>query len=193
MKVHPRTTTFKNSYEDKNSYEELFRKSREASRRKESEDQMEFEMVIQDPTEMKKLARKLLENFTPPVVFILIGDLGAGKTTLVKACAEELGTEARSPSFSIMNEYRTSHPLIKKIIHMDLYRLNGTEDVELLDPDYEIEENTIVFVEWGEKLPSDVFEGIKKVVCRIERLKSENAESNTGDVPEPRRIICESI
>ncbi len=143
---------------------------------------MKLSFTAKTARDMKVVAGELLRKFTPPVVFILSGELGAGKTTLVKAYAEEVGAKARSPSFSIINEYPTKHPVVKKIIHIDLYRLKSANEIELLDPDYEVDESTVIFVEWGEKLPGDIFEGLPRVKCKIEVLENSS-----------RRITCESI
>lgn len=64
-------------------------------------------------------------------VITLTGDLGAGKTTFAKGVAEYLGVrkEIVSPTFTIMNVYDTAHPTIKKLVHIDTYRLKSLDEL----------------------------------------------------------------
>jgi len=92
----------------------------------------------------------------PPRLVILRGDLGAGKTTLVKGIAAALGAadpeEVTSPTFTLVHEYEG--PKVK-VYHLDLYRLETERDLATLGLDEMIAEpNALVLVEWGEKFPS---------------------------------------
>jgi len=85
-------------------------------------------------------------------IFLFYGDMGAGKTTLIKALCERLGTteNVTSPTFSIVNEYiGSSH----KIYHFDFYRLKNQS--EALDMGYEeyFYSDAYCFIEWPEKIP----------------------------------------
>jgi tRNA threonylcarbamoyladenosine biosynthesis protein TsaE len=97
----------------------------------------------------------------PPKFLILRGDLGAGKTTLVKGIAEELDAadadEVTSPTFTLIHEYegsRENRPV--KLYHIDLYRIEGERQLETLGLDDLSGPDTIVLVEWGEKFPAVV-------------------------------------
>jgi len=84
----------------------------------------------------------------------LSGDLGSGKTTLTQHIAVELGIDESitSPTFVIQKEYQVSeHPWIKKMIHIDAYRLEGKEDLEYLGWN-EIIQNpeNLIIIEWPE-------------------------------------------
>jgi len=85
-------------------------------------------------------------------IFLFYGDMGAGKTTLIKSLCEGLGvTEAvTSPTFSIVNEYIGAN---KKIYHFDFYRLKN--QTEALDMGYEeyFYSDAYCFIEWPEKIP----------------------------------------
>ena len=83
-------------------------------------------------------------------VVVLSGPLGAGKTRLVAGVARGLGCAARvrSPSFTLINEYRGRI----RLVHLDLYRLE-TDDADGLGLDEQLERGAIV-AEWGEKLPA---------------------------------------
>ena len=104
---------------------------------------------------------QLVDRLTPPILLILTGTLGAGKTTLVKGIAEALHAadpdEVTSPTFTLIHEYegeRNGKPV--SLYHLDLYRLETERQVEQLGIDELLEEDSIVLVEWGEKFPTVV-------------------------------------
>ncbi len=82
---------------------------------------------------------------------LLIGNLGAGKTTLVKGLAKGLGAaepdEVSSPTFTLIHEY-SSH-----LYHIDLYRLDEPREVMTLGLEEIFEKEAVVLVEWGERFP----------------------------------------
>lgn len=101
------------------------------------------------------LGQTIMELMLPaPRLVILQGDLGAGKTTLVKGIAQSLGAEpdeVTSPTFTLVHEYRGK---TLTLYHLDLYRLERDEDLLQLG----IEEmaaapDALVLVEWGDKFP----------------------------------------
>lgn len=100
--------------------------------------------------ELKTAAKEILNQFPENKIFILIGDLGAGKTALVKAFAAvlEIHEQVSSPTFSIVHEYKG----LQTVYHFDLYRLNSTED--LLQIGFEeylyADAYAYVFIEWPE-------------------------------------------
>ncbi len=96
---------------------------------------------------MADLARSFLPRLSPGDVVCLEGDLGAGKTTFVQALAAAAGVErpVTSPTFCLVSEYAARDwPLV----HMDLYRLSGPDDV--LDIGWEdfVSRNAVIFAEW---------------------------------------------
>jgi tRNA threonylcarbamoyladenosine biosynthesis protein TsaE len=105
------------------------------------------------------IGRKLAELLTPPRLLILRGDLGAGKTTLVKGIATALGAadedEVTSPTFTLVHEYSGSlDGKIVKLLHLDLYRLDADRQLDSLGLDEMRTSDALVLVEWGEKFPS---------------------------------------
>ena len=105
------------------------------------------------------IGRKLAELLTPPRLLILRGDLGAGKTTLVKGIAAALGAaepdEVTSPTFTLVHEYSgmlDGKPV--KLLHLDLYRLDAERQLDSLGIDEMRTPDAIVLVEWGEKFKS---------------------------------------
>ena len=86
----------------------------------------------------------------PGMTVLLIGALGAGKTTLVRGVCERLGCgrSVRSPSFTLVHEYRTDDGRL--VVHADLYRLSGG-DVDDLELESYIDDGALLFVEWADR------------------------------------------
>jgi tRNA threonylcarbamoyladenosine biosynthesis protein TsaE len=105
------------------------------------------------------IAERVAEMLMPPPrLVILRGDLGAGKTTLVKGIAAALGAaeadEVTSPTFTLVQEYQGAKT---KIYHLDLYRLETERELATLGIEEMIAEpDALVLVEWGEKFQSIV-------------------------------------
>jgi tRNA threonylcarbamoyladenosine biosynthesis protein TsaE len=98
-----------------------------------------------------RIGARIAENCADGALVLLVGPLGAGKTVLAKGIARGLGIEEQviSPTYTIVSEYGSgSVPLH----HVDLYRIEGTEQMENLGLEDIVRGNGIVVVEWGEKL-----------------------------------------
>jgi len=107
-------------------------------------------MIIRSESDMITFGEQLAEDLTPPATIELIGDIGVGKTTLVKGLAKGLGItdDVTSPSFVISKTYRNAKNSIL-LTHFDFYRLSdpGIMQSELSES---IEApNTITIIEWG--------------------------------------------
>jgi len=105
-----------------------------------------------------ELAERIAEMLPPPKVVILRGEVGAGKTTLVKGIAAAIGAAAEddvtSPTFTIVHEYEGAKV---RLFHLDLYRLETEEQIAVLGLDEMAGyENSLVLVEWGERFESIV-------------------------------------
>ena len=111
------------------------------------------------------LARKLAAELKPGDVVCLEGDLGAGKTTFTQGLAAALGVPGRvnSPTFCIVQEHRrrsgnrTGEPANDSptlLVHMDLYRLHGEDDVIAIGWEDYLAEGAILVVEWPERAGS---------------------------------------
>jgi tRNA threonylcarbamoyladenosine biosynthesis protein TsaE len=85
-------------------------------------------------------------------IWVFKGDLGAGKTTLIKAICKELGVQEHvtSPTFSLINEYSSDTGDL--IYHMDAYRLDKDEDIVELDYLFYLHTHAYCFIEWPEKI-----------------------------------------
>jgi tRNA threonylcarbamoyladenosine biosynthesis protein TsaE len=104
------------------------------------------------------LGERIAEMLRPPLVVILRGEVGAGKTTLVKGIAAALGAaeedEVTSPTFTIVHEYVGTKV---RLFHLDLYRLETEEQIAVLGLDEMAGyENSLVLLEWGERFESVV-------------------------------------
>jgi len=103
------------------------------------------------------LGQTIYELMLPaPRLVILRGELGAGKTTLVKGIAEAMGAalaeDVTSPTFTLVHEYKGK---TKRLYHLDLYRLETERELLTLGlEEMEAEPDALVLVEWGEKFPS---------------------------------------
>src|ERR1700678_4294878 len=120
------------------------------------------EFTTQSGADTVAVGRKLAELLKPPQLLLLLGDLGTGKTTLVKGIAQALDAaepdEVTSPTFTLIHEYDgTRHGKPVKLYHLDVYRLEGERQLETLGLDELLKDDALVLVEWGEK-----FKSIKK-------------------------------
>lgn len=109
--------------------------------------------------ETQNLGRKLSKVLSPGMVVALEGDLGVGKTELVRGVMLELNPTAivRSPSFSLVNSYPTPNFAVN---HFDFYRLNMAEELFEIGYDEYISPDSVTFIEWAQMfetaLPFDV-------------------------------------
>lgn len=101
---------------------------------------------------------RLGKQIKPPLVITLTGDLGAGKTTLARAICAGYGVkdEVTSPTFAIVHEYSAPR---SPVYHVDLYRLEGTRELQNIAWDDIMSSGGLVVIEWperaGELLPAD--------------------------------------
>ena len=118
------------------------------------------------------LGRSLAELLTPPKLVLLRGDLGAGKTTLVKGIAEAFhaasADDVTSPTFTLIHEYRGPSA---SLFHIDLYRIDTQRELDTLALDDLFSDNSILLIEWGEKFPRFVQE------CDVEIALDRTADN----------------
>ncbi len=120
-------------------------------------------------------ARAVVSKFTRPCIILLDGELGAGKTQLVRYFLQALGVEdVSSPTFSIHNEYRSIDGAID---HVDLYRVRSDADLEATGFwDLVVRPKRLLFVEWAKRLPADVWPS-DGLIARIQLRKVEGDEN----------------
>ncbi len=135
------------------------------------------------------LGRKLAKELEPPCLVLLEGELGSGKTTLVKGLVAGRGVaredEVTSPSFTLVHEYGGSAPGPAeasggKVYHVDLYRIEHPREIDTLGLEDLMAQQATVVVEWGEKLGDRALP--PQVRIRVEHLGRED-----------RRIIVERV
>ena len=131
-----------------------------------------LEFVTHSPEETIELGEYLARRLPRPCLVILQGDLGSGKTTLVKGIVAGLGVarpeEVTSPSFTLVHEYGHDN----KVYHADLYRIEGVREQATLGLEELLEQDAMVIVEWGEKL-IDLEAGVQ-IRIRMELLDGED-------------------
>lgn len=119
------------------------------------------EIKITNLDSIHDAAREFIGNMDDRTVFAFHGNMGAGKTTFIKAICEELGVEdvINSPTFAIINEYR-SETSAELIYHFDFYRINKLSEAEDIGTEDYFYSGALCFIEWPEKieelLPHDV-------------------------------------
>jgi tRNA threonylcarbamoyladenosine biosynthesis protein TsaE len=106
--------------------------------------------VTHSGEETIELGRRLARELPPGAVVLLIGNLGAGKTTLAKGIVNGLGAaepeEVSSPTFTLIHEYGA-------VYHIDLYRLDTAAQIATLGLEEIFDRSAIVLIEWGERFP----------------------------------------
>ncbi len=103
------------------------------------------------PDHTKQIAADFAKTLKGGEVIFLEGELGSGKTTFVQGAAKALGYNGpvRSPTFTLVNIYPTSHENIKKIIHVDLYRIKDSSELRQLALEEHVQDqSSVMFVEW---------------------------------------------
>lgn len=133
---------------------------------------MTREFTTHSAEETIALGRELAPLLVPPKLVLLRGDLGAGKTTLVKGIAQAFQAaseeDVTSPTFTLVHEYRGPSATL---YHIDLYRVDTPRELETLGLDDLMSENSILLIEWGEKFSR--FERERDIEIALERV-SEN-------------------
>jgi tRNA threonylcarbamoyladenosine biosynthesis protein TsaE len=110
--------------------------------------------IVFSQHEISDVAKKLMKAGNGLSVWALHGEMGAGKTTLVKALVLALGVHetTASPTFSIVNEYRDKEE--KPIYHFDFYRIKNESEAFDIGTDEYFDSGNLCLVEWPEKIPS---------------------------------------
>ncbi len=138
---------------------------------------MTREIPTNSAEETIALGRTLADVLAPPQLVLLRGDLGAGKTTLVKGIAAAFQAAAEedvtSPTFTLVHEY---HGPRANLYHIDLYRIDTLRELDTLALDDLRTEDSILLIEWGEKFPRLLRE--RDVEISLERV-SENRRKIT--------------
>lgn len=126
-----------------------------------------MEIRIKDLGHIREAAKEFIQNMGNGNVFAFYGEMGAGKTTFIKALCEELGVEdvITSPTFAIVNEYTDGKG--EPIYHFDFYRIKKLDEV--FDMGYEdyIDSGNLCLMEWPELIEDILPEDAKKVTITV--------------------------
>lgn len=119
------------------------------------------EFVTRSTEETIERGREIGAAAKPPLLILLEGELGAGKTTLTKGIVTGLGAgreeEVTSPTFTLVHRYDAGPPEDpraprSRVYHVDLYRVSGFHDLETLGLEDLFSENAVVIIEWPDRL-----------------------------------------
>ncbi len=114
-----------------------------------------------------RIAKHIASKLRDGDVLAIEGPLGAGKTTFVQALAQELGASRtpKSPTFSMLRTYAVNQKSIKRLLHVDAYRIENEIDLLPLDLDEELHiPGTILAMEWPERVPKWL---ANRRICRL--------------------------
>jgi len=132
------------------------------------------EKIVYDLNEIDKISKIILDNIKHINIVLLKGDLGSGKTTLVKSILKKLGVndEIKSPTFSIVNEY--DHPS-GPIYHFDLYRIEKIDELDVIGFEEYIDNCNICFIEWPEV-------GMEKIFGNYMQINLGHIDDNKREI-----------
>ena len=117
--------------------------------------------LIYTEDKLAEIAGKLLES-SPHNIFLFYGNMGVGKTTLIKELIKQLGCNdtVGSPTFSIVNEYQAAN---LQIYHFDFYRIEDVSEAFDMGVEEYFETGDYIFVEWPEKISSILPQNATKI------------------------------
>ena len=132
------------------------------------------EKIVYNLSEIDKISKIIVDNIKHINIVLLKGDLGSGKTTLVKSILKELGVndEIKSPTFSIVNEY--DHPS-GPIYHFDLYRIEKIDELDVIGFEEYIDNCNICFIEWPEV-------GMEKIFGNYMQINLGHIDDNKREI-----------
>ena len=118
---------------------------------------MAEEVITHSAEETTNWGRQFAARLKAPIVVLLSGELGSGKTTLTKGIVSGLGAanedEVTSPTFTLVHVYGNSQRSVSKVYHVDLYRIENFHDFETLGMEDVFEQPGVLIVEWAERFP----------------------------------------
>ena len=143
----------------------------------------EIETVSHSAEETIELGRSIARRLKPPVLVLLSGELGSGKTTLSKGIISGLGAareeDVTSPTFTLVHVFHNHC----KVYHVDLYRVEQSADIESLALEDALSEPAVVLIEWPERF--SLRTDWPKIVVQLEHLEGDSRRiSISGAVPE---------
>jgi tRNA threonylcarbamoyladenosine biosynthesis protein TsaE len=139
------------------------------------------EFVTYSSEETIELGRKLSRRLHPPVLVLMSGDLGSGKTTLSKGIISGLGAaseeDVTSPTFTLVHVFHNH----SKVYHVDLYRLEGSADIESLALEDALSEPAVVLIEWPDRF--NLRTDWPRVHIQLEHLEGDSRRITISGLP----------
>ena len=139
------------------------------------------ELISRSPEETLEIGRELAMRIQPPMLVLLSGELGSGKTTFTKGLISGLGAateeEVTSPTFTLVHVFHNENRGM--VYHVDLYRVEGCRDLETLALEDALAEPGVVIIEWSERfaLRSDW----PRVSVQLEHLEGDTRRLKITD------------
>lgn len=126
-----------------------------------------FQLKIPSPAALEDAARKLLEAFPDNRIFAFYGEMGAGKTTFIKALCRVLQVTdvTSSPSYGLIHEYRTEQDA--SVYHFDFYRIEAVEEVFDIGYEEYMYSGDYCFMEWPEHVEAILPENTVRIVLSV--------------------------
>ena len=124
-------------------------------------------ILCKNKSQLAEVAKKIIESCKNYTVWVFEGDMGAGKTTLIKEICRVLGVkdEVQSPTFSIVNQYESPE---KTIYHFDFYRLKSEQEAyDIGYEEYFYAPNSYCFLEWASKIPNLLPPNYAKIEIKV--------------------------
>ncbi len=145
---------------------------------------MDIEVISNSPNETIKLGQKLGSQLKGGELIAFIGQLGSGKTHLIKGIAAGAGAEdslkqVNSPTFVIVNEYTGR----LDIYHIDAYRLNSIAEFDMIGFDDFCYKSSIVLIEWADKIESALHD-IEHIRIELSHLGQSKRNISVTNIPE---------
>ena len=144
-----------------------------------------LELILSDESDTLKMGAAIMHAInrieSDLVEIHLSGNLGAGKTTLVRGILQSTGWKGRvtSPSYTLCEEYEFDSQLF---LHVDLYRISESEDVEILDLDRKTTKQKIIFIEWPENLLAKRFSHLIIELIHLDHKRQVRVKSDITEI-----------
>lgn len=116
-----------------------------------------MEYISHSEKETKKFVKEIIDippSLNAATVFVLEGELGAGKTTFVKGLEEILKISIQSPTFNIVKKYDIDYNGFKKLYHLDFYRIENVKGLDF--EDMISKKENLIFIEWGSRAKESI-------------------------------------
>ena len=144
---------------------------------------MNLKIEVKSVADLEQAARRFVEEMGDETVYAFYGEMGAGKTTFIRALAAALGVEddvANSPSFSIINEYR-SDTTAELIYHFDLYRLDSMDEAMDIGVEDYFDSGALCLLEWPERIEPMLPDDTVRVTITVNPDESRTITATSAD------------